>query len=89
METPRKYIAATIVLCLSSFFVLKIGRFLFEQQTQHSIDFIGHYFGTGTNRKEKANVFALSGWVRYCHNDLTTNKKYFDFLSPVASFGPK
>ena len=65
METPRKYIAATIVLCLSSFFVLKIGSFLFEQQTPHSIDFIGHYFGTGTNRKEKANVFALLGWVRY------------------------
>ena len=67
LETPRKYIAATIVLCLSSFFVLKIGSFLFEQQTQHSIDFIGHYFGTGTNRKGKANVFSLSGWVRYCY----------------------
>ena len=23
------------------------------------------------------------------HNDLTTNKNYFDFLSSVASFGPK
>ena len=23
------------------------------------------------------------------HNDLNTNKNYFDFLSPVASFGPK
>ena len=22
------------------------------------------------------------------HNDLTTNKNYFDFLSPMTSFGP-
>ena len=25
---------------------------------------------------------------RAVHNDLTTNKNYFDFLSPMTSFGP-
>ena len=40
-------------------------------------------FANRMKKKKNQKVFPTM------HNDLTTNKNYFDFLSPVASFGPK
>ena len=44
--------------------MLKIGSFLFEQQTPHTPSILLGIIleQAGTNRKGKANVFTLSGW---------------------------
>ena len=41
------------------------------------------------DEERPATIISTTTTTPTLHNDLTTNKNYFDFLSPVASFGPK